>query len=182
MTITSKTCARCGKSVPLYTKVGDTCPHCGIPFAFETGSGRSARSGVDFRRLVRFLIYGVLVAGLFMPVIFMRSLTSFTNDTRLHLQGLPAERLQAGQSLVGKSRRVLSSVTPDYLQAIRTSDTDTRVALIRLLVDINRAAPANSPQPFLPPQLILGLRAETGDGNPAVHAAVEETLKALGAQ
>ena len=35
MSITSKSCGKCGKGVPNSSKVGDQCPHCGVIWGLE---------------------------------------------------------------------------------------------------------------------------------------------------
>lgn len=36
LTLIEKSCGACGKSVPLSSKVGDRCPHCGVVWGHET--------------------------------------------------------------------------------------------------------------------------------------------------
>jgi hypothetical protein len=35
-TAVSKSCGSCGRGVPSSSKVGDTCPHCGVRWGYET--------------------------------------------------------------------------------------------------------------------------------------------------
>jgi hypothetical protein len=40
----SKSCGKCGKSVSIYSKIGDICPHCGVRWGHENTSSRISSS------------------------------------------------------------------------------------------------------------------------------------------
>ena len=185
MGIIMKNCGRCGRPVPIWLKVGDKCPHCGVVFDYERGSapaysGRE-RSGAFFKLL---LVAAVVGAALLVPLL-RANRPDQESVQRLRQQFASqdaSERVQASLVLAQSPRPVVVRLAVAYAQSLRSADPDTRVALIRNLADMEsalRRSQRNARAPMLPADLLSALETARSDESAEVRAAAEETLAAI---
>lgn len=185
MGIISKTCGRCGRSVPVTASVGGRCPHCGVTFGYEKSGANVRCGGPDWGAALRTGIVLSLLALVFVvPVFLVRSRTLPIERYNAQLLGDSAECLAAASGLRGKSKYFVSRIAPAYLQALRTSEDATRIVLIRTLAEVEkglRERRTGGVYPLLPDELVIGMRALEDDPNLGVRQAVADTLQAIGA-
>jgi len=185
MGVIAKTCVSCGKALPLSVGVGERCPHCSAVLAFEATHLVHEQRQPNFRYLL--LVAGVVLAVAALGAVGLgfarRGSHREVAALKAGFRGAPAERLQAARALVAKPLPFVSQFASDYVEAIRTADAQTRIGLLRQLIEINRSLERwVGAHPSLPPNLVSALRNELHEDDPAVAAVLDETLEAIGAE
>ncbi|MEW6515373.1 MAG: hypothetical protein AB1439_00525 [candidate division FCPU426 bacterium] len=175
-----KRCGNCGRVVPLSTRIGDKCPHCGLRFDFERRT-ESLRSKPDLSFFWIFVAVAFLVGATIVP----RMANSYRKkELAVAAQlrsGDPAERLQAAVWLKGKAPAVLERLAPDFAAALGASQGRAKTELISTLLPflkarIRRASPGVL---LLPAPVAAEVRNAATDPDPDVRRAAGEILSLM---
>ena len=183
-----KSCSNCGRSVSIFTKVGDSCPHCGAIFSYERRtSGSYGSSSYSTKGCLKLVIIILIVAVvLTLPMTFLRrfnekNIQTICNQLQTGDDATLAAAVEKWMSFTQESRH---RITDMYLTKLINSSGLEKEKLILRLQKIAKLMKENMKDGedlmnTFPYEFYENLQIMQNDSNTTIRNAAVQTLDSL---